>query len=62
MRSAIDAEGREQIMLAEPVPVQLIYVTAWVDADDARVHFREDVYHRDRELGERLSAVTETDT
>jgi murein L,D-transpeptidase YcbB/YkuD len=42
------------IALDAPVPVHLTYETAWVDAD-ARVHFIDDVYGRDRRLAEALA-------
>ncbi len=39
--------GNEKIVsLTDPVPVHIVYVTAWAD-DDRTVHFREDIYHRD---------------
>ena len=41
---------REEVRLAQPVPVIWIYATAWASADGT-VHFRDDVYHLD-EVGE----------
>jgi murein L,D-transpeptidase YcbB/YkuD len=44
------ASGRQQaIILRQPVDVFLVYFTAWVD-DAGKVHFRNDVYGRDRSL------------
>ncbi len=40
-----DSETRI-IRLKDPLAVHLLYWTAWL-ADDARVHFREDIYSRD---------------
>lgn len=56
--------ARTVIPLAEPVPVHLAYVSAWVNKDGS-VHFRDDVYGKDevlarvllgRELGSRPEA------
>lgn len=44
------ATGRtRRVVLREPVPVYLLYATAFVDRDDA-AHFRQDVYGRDERL------------
>ncbi|MDT8386259.1 MAG: L,D-transpeptidase family protein [Thiogranum sp.] len=37
------------VMLPEPIPVYLLYHTAWV-SEDGKVHFRKDIYQRDRPL------------
>ncbi len=50
---------RTVIKLQTPLPVQLTYLTAWVD-DDNVVHFRNDVYDRDQILADALS-VENTD-
>jgi murein L,D-transpeptidase YcbB/YkuD len=49
--------GREQtVRLTQPVPVHLLYWTAWIDLDTGDIHFRDDIYGRDdpvlRELRE----------
>ena len=35
--------------LATPVPVHLVYFTAWLDRE-GRVQFRNDLYNRDAQL------------
>jgi murein L,D-transpeptidase YcbB/YkuD len=45
---------REQVVpLAHPLPVYVLYWTAWTDADGS-VHFRPDLYERDKALGKQL--------
>lgn len=53
LQSAIENDIRETIRLTSPVPVYIGYWTAWVEQDGA-VHFRPDLYGRDRRL---VSAV-----
>jgi len=43
-------KGREQVVyLPAPIPVYLFYWTTWV-SDEGVVHFRKDIYERDRVL------------
>ncbi|MGW8321495.1 MAG: L,D-transpeptidase family protein [Thermodesulfobacteriota bacterium] len=53
--SAIETGETRIVWLPEPIPVHVLYWTAWVDRQGA-VHFRRDVYDRDgpleRALGE----------
>ena len=46
---AVDSNQRQVVVLDEPMPVYLVYLTAWVDAE-GRNHFREDIYGHDRAL------------
>ncbi len=39
----------ERVELADPLPVHVLYWTAWVDSD-GRVNFRDDIYWRDLDL------------
>lgn len=49
LRSEIDTLRHQTLRLPEPIPVYVLYLTSWVD-DDGLVHFREDVYQRERIL------------
>jgi murein L,D-transpeptidase YcbB/YkuD len=54
------ASGVEQTRaLPQPLPIYLLYWTAWVDADGV-VHFRPDVYDRDAPLGKALYSAVAT--
>lgn len=48
-----EAKRELHLRLPSPVPIHLVYWTAWVD-DENRVHFREDIYERDAALHEAL--------
>lgn len=47
--TALAASRDSVIKLPRPIPVHLLYWTAWVD-DEGEVHFRDDVYGLDRVL------------
>lgn len=52
-------KGEEKtIYLPEPVPVYLVYWTAWVDMD-GMINFRDDIYERDKTLAEAFSKAVE---
>lgn len=54
---AILAGGQETtVRLDRPLPVHLLYWTAWVD-EHGRVHYRRDIYRRDPTLIEALDAT-----
>jgi murein L,D-transpeptidase YcbB/YkuD len=42
------------VWLNHPIPVHLVYLTAWVDATGV-IQFRRDIYDRDRDLERALS-------
>jgi murein L,D-transpeptidase YcbB/YkuD len=48
IEQAIGRGKNRSITLARPVPVHLVYDTAWVD-DSGAVQFRPDIYGRDAE-------------
>lgn len=45
-KKAVDSEEYDAVYLDHPIPVDLVYWTAWVD-DDGDVQFREDIYDLD---------------
>ena len=49
LETIIENEQRQTVLLDNPIPVHLVYFTAWVEAN-GRVNFREDIYERDRRL------------
>lgn len=51
---AMRADSESTARLADPVPVHLLYWTAFVDPEGA-VHFRRDIYDRDGRLADALS-------
>lgn len=53
LADALDAGETQRIPLTRPLPVYILYWTAFVEADGS-VQFREDVYGRDRRLAAAL--------
>jgi murein L,D-transpeptidase YcbB/YkuD len=55
---SVIAAGRETtIRLTEPVPIHLIYFTAFVD-EHGRLNFRDDAYNRDEDVLRRLDTIS----
>lgn len=54
LREAIDSGRMRTVNLRTPVPVYLLYWTAWVGSD-GRVQFRRDLYERDAALAAALT-------
>ena len=44
------------VPLSTEIPVFIVYFTAWVE-NDGKLHFRNDIYNRDRKLKEELIGV-----
>lgn len=55
VQAALESGVRTPIRLREPLPILLLYLTAYVDTQNA-VHFRDDVYRRDTRVLEALVA------
>lgn len=49
IKSKVDAKKRKVIVLEQPLPVHLVYLTSWRN-DLGQAHFREDIYDLDRDL------------
>jgi murein L,D-transpeptidase YcbB/YkuD len=57
---AMNATTEKPVRLKDPVPVFIIYYTAWVD-DQGELNFRDDVYKHDSELMKKMfTGVTST--
>ena len=51
---AVITDGERRVVrLNQPIPVHILYWTAWSDAS-GRIHFRDDIYDRDPQLGRAL--------
>lgn len=55
IEQSVGQESEVTAVLNQPVPVHLLYWTAWADTDGT-VHFRNDVYQRDTEVESALDA------
>ncbi len=55
IRETVSGDKRHVVTLPRPIPVYLVYWTAWVE-NDGTVHFRDDVYGRDKLLATALEA------
>ncbi|HSH69713.1 MAG TPA: L,D-transpeptidase family protein, partial [Deferrisomatales bacterium] len=58
VEAAIAGGERRVVPLARPLPVHLLYLTAWVDESGA-TQFREDIYQRDDVLWRALQGAPE---
>jgi murein L,D-transpeptidase YcbB/YkuD len=50
-----------EVPLEQPIPVYIVYLTAWVD-EEGRVQFREDVYGHDADVRAALAGTALTET
>lgn len=53
IEAAMNSGEEQYVKLEDPVPVFITYYTAWVD-DGGVLHFRDDIYAHDRDVGKRL--------
>jgi murein L,D-transpeptidase YcbB/YkuD len=54
LRAAIKRNQQQIVTIAPSVPVHLLYMTAWMDANGG-VQFRKDIYKRDAQLDQVLA-------
>lgn len=47
-------DGKTRTVRIKPVPIQFVYWTAWPDAENGVLHFREDIYQSDQALARAL--------
>jgi murein L,D-transpeptidase YcbB/YkuD len=55
LRVELEAGLQREIPIESPVPLYIVYFTAWRESDGT-VQFRDDVYDRDRALASELLA------
>lgn len=53
IQAAMDSLETQVVRISEPIPVLILYFTAWVDKHGT-IHFRDDIYGRDKRLLEAL--------
>lgn len=53
IRNALNTRIEQTVRLPEPIPIHILYWTAWVDPDGT-INFRKDIYGRDNVLLEAL--------
>lgn len=51
--TSIEKRVEQTVSLSKPIPVHLLYWTAWSD-ENGSVHFRKDIYERDSSLDKAL--------
>jgi murein L,D-transpeptidase YcbB/YkuD len=57
VRAMIGKGLTRNVGVPEPIPVYLVYFTAWVD-EDGSIEFRKDIYGRDKTLHQALREKT----
>ena len=53
VNKVMEEEENQSIYLEKPLPVHILYLTAWA-GEDGLMHFRDDIYNRDQRLMEAL--------
>jgi murein L,D-transpeptidase YcbB/YkuD len=58
IKEIVDTGARTVVRLESPVPIHIVYLTAYTDANGS-VHFKKDIYGRDAQLENALFGETE---
>jgi len=56
---AIEKGERQKVALPQPIPVHIVYLTAWAD-ENGTVQFRNDIYQNDKRAYEIVKSPTES--
>ena len=56
IEAAVKSKKRRVVKLEKQIPVHIAYLTAWVNKDGS-LHFRRDVYGRDKIMAKALEKV-----
>jgi len=56
IQAALEKGEEKTVRLPKPIPIHLLYWTAWVD-EKGTVHFRKDIYGRDKRLDDALRTM-----
>jgi murein L,D-transpeptidase YcbB/YkuD len=59
VNDVINRAKEETIMLKSPVAVHILYWTAWAEEDET-IHFRNDIYERDKAVAHSLKSHADT--
>jgi L,D-transpeptidase YcbB len=61
IQAAMHAGSEKWVTLKDPLPVYILYMTAWVDPDGA-IQFREDIYGHDEKQQKLLPLLSPAPT
>ena len=57
IKKSINSGRRRIVKLSKKIPIHLVYLTTWVDAD-GKINYMDDVYGRDKNLNSILNQIT----
>lgn len=59
IRASMESGVRQVVFLADEIAIHILYQTAWADKE-GRIHFRKDIYKRDKVLATALDGLLST--